>query len=143
MKLHDINPMSLIWGYPKESFYEYTKGKSFFVSEMRPSFAGLSICQHLNKANTAIYITDNMLGILFYKKKIKDILFFYKNKKDNLYTGICGSLFINVLAKTHNIEIKFYEGLKNESEEYKKISTDFPFINYYIESCDESFIGDD
>ena len=133
MKLHDINPMSLIWGYPKDSFYKYTKGESFFVSEMRPSCAGFFICQHLNKENTAIYITDNMLGILFYKKKIKD----------NLYTGICGSLFINVLAKTHNIEIKFYEGLKNESEEYKKISTDFPFINYYIESCDESFIGDD
>jgi methylthioribose-1-phosphate isomerase len=139
MKLVNIDPISLIWGYPSVSFLKATKGNMFFVPEMRPSLAGLVISESLCRENKTVYITDNMLGILFYKKKIKDIFFFYKYKKNNMYTGICGSLYVYALAKAHNVSIMLYEGENNKITEKKEIRNEFPFANYYIEALDESF----
>lgn len=83
MRLEKLNSLSLLWGIPsKEGLKKIKKTNSVFIPEMRPYILGLKVAEGLNKEGVKpIYVTDNMLGLLFYKQKIKEVLFFIKKWK--------------------------------------------------------------
>jgi hypothetical protein len=123
MHLNQISYLSLIWGMPSKEGLGEIKAKSFLilVPEMRPYLLGLEVTKKLRKKGIRhIYITDNMLGILFYKDKIKEVLFFYKEKNNNHFLGICGSLYVCLLAKLHQVSIKPLRGEKMELKDFDK-----------------------
>lgn len=108
MKLEDINDALLVWGYISGSSLSRIKQQGLvIVPEGRPYLTGL---RHnvilLKKENIDfVYCTDNMLGLLFYKNKIKKTLLFYRKLNKNGVTGICGSLYVCLLSKLHNVPI--------------------------------------
>ncbi len=114
MKLEEINNLILIWGMISDEGIEQLSAEFFYdenlhllVPEMRPYLLGLSISKRFKRSNIRhIYATDNMLGYLFYKNKIKKTLFFHKEIKPSGVLGICGSLYVCLLSSLHNVPIK-------------------------------------
>jgi methylthioribose-1-phosphate isomerase len=90
MRLDEINDGLLLWGLPSrqgvaaiKKRVEATQGLYVLVPEMRPTLLGLEIAKTLKKKSIKhVYATDNMVGILFFKNKVKEILFFYKDYRD-------------------------------------------------------------
>ena len=90
------------------------KGKTtVLVPENRPYMVGLKYnIPLLRRENVPlVYCTDNMLGALFYRGKIKELLLSYKEiRAEGIISG-CGSLFAVVLAHLHQVQIKgFVQG---------------------------------
>jgi hypothetical protein len=120
MRLDEMKEGLLLWGLPpRQRIAEIKKqvaeaqGLYVFVPEMRPSLLGLEVARRLAKENIKhLYATDNMLGILFFKQKIKEVLFFYKDLTDQKFWGICGSLYVCLLARLHHVSIKPLQGEK-------------------------------
>ena len=110
MKLQDVNNALLIWGVlSQDGLGQIKEGKSLvIVPENRPYFIGLRHNAGLLKKENInfVYCTDNMIGLLFYKNKIKETFFFYKELNNNGIIGGCGSLYVCLLSKIHNIPIK-------------------------------------
>lgn len=110
MKLKDLNNAILIWGIVSAQGIEELKqqGALVVVPETRPYLIGLKYtCQLLKKDNIDfVYCNDNVLGFLFYKGKIKQTLLFYKELSQEGIVGPCGSLYVALLSKLHNIPIK-------------------------------------
>jgi hypothetical protein len=120
MRLSEVQEGLLLWGLPsRQGIAEIKKkvragqGMHVLVPEMRPSWLGLTIAKRLQEEGIKhVYATDNMLGILFYKSKVKEVLFFYKELTDQHVIGICGSLYVCLLAHEHNVPIKPLQGDK-------------------------------
>ncbi len=120
MRLEEMKEGLLLWGLPtRQGIAEIkkqvaaTQGLYVLVPEMRPSLLGLEITKILTTEGIEhVYATDNMLGILFYKDKIKEVLFFYKDLADRHFSGICGSLYVCLLARLHSVPIKTMQGEK-------------------------------
>jgi translation initiation factor 2B subunit (eIF-2B alpha/beta/delta family) len=118
MRLSDLERAVLLWGVPSNEGIEAIKERVganrdlyFLVPEMRPHCLGLEVAKRLNEEGIKhTYATDNMLGILFYKNKVKEVLFFYKNVKGSHIVGTCGSLYVCLLAHVHNVPIKPIQG---------------------------------
>jgi len=114
VKLEEINNLILIWGMLSDEGIEQLSAEFFYyanlyilVPEMRPYLLGLSISKRLRGSNIRyIYATDNMLGYLFYKNKIKKTLFFHKEIRPSGVLGICGSLYVCLLSSLHSVPIK-------------------------------------
>ncbi len=120
MRLDEMEEGLLLWGLPSGQGIAVIKkkvataqGLYVLVPEMRPSLLGLEITKILTKEGIEhVYATDNMLGILFYKRKIKEVIFFYKDLRDQHFSGICGSLYVCLLARLHHVPIKTMQGEK-------------------------------
>jgi hypothetical protein len=120
MRLNEMKEGLLLWGLPsRQGIAEIKKkvvtaqGLCVLVPEMRPSLLGLEVAKRLIKASIKhVYATDNMLGILFFKHKVKEVLFFYKDLIDQHFSGICGSLYVCLLARLHSVPIKTMQGEK-------------------------------
>jgi hypothetical protein len=121
MRLSEVQEGLLLWGLPSRQGIAAVKKKAraeqggvcVLVPEMRPYLLGLTIAKRLEDEGIKnVYATDNMLGILFYKRKIKEVIFFYKELTDNHAVGICGSLYVCLLAHVHNVPIKPLQGEK-------------------------------
>ena len=118
MRLNELGEVVLLWGVPSDKEIAMVKERGevnrdlyVLVPEMRPQCLGLEIARRLNeKGIQHTYATDNMIGILFYQNKINEVLFFYKDLRDNHLVGICGSLYICLLAHLHNVPIKPIQG---------------------------------
>lgn len=110
MRLKEVDKALLIWGFlSREGLGQIRgEGKLVVVPENRPYLVGLRHNIPLLKKDNIpfIYCTDNMLGILFYKEKIKKTLLFYKELRKEGVVGICGSLYIVLLSKLHNVPIE-------------------------------------
>jgi translation initiation factor 2B subunit (eIF-2B alpha/beta/delta family) len=119
MRLDEMKEGLLLWGLPSPQAIAAIKkkvadqGLCALVPEMRPSLLGLEVAKRLTREGIKhLYATDNMLGILFYKRKIKEVIFFYKELTDHHAVGICGSLYVCLLAHVHNVPIKPLQGEK-------------------------------
>jgi hypothetical protein len=118
MRLSDVKSGLLLWGVPShQGIAEMTKdmeaekGMLVLVPEMMPYCLGLTIVKRLLEEGIRYaYITDNMLGVLFYKNKVKTLMFFYKELANHHMVGICGSLYVCMLAHLHNVPIKLRQG---------------------------------
>jgi translation initiation factor 2B subunit (eIF-2B alpha/beta/delta family) len=120
MRLSELQEGLLLWGLPSRQGIAVVKNKAqvdqgmyVLVPEMRPYWLGLTIAKRLQEEGIKnVYATDNMLGILFYKSKVKEVLFFYKELADQHVIGICGSLYVCLLAHEHNVPIQLLQGDK-------------------------------
>ena len=118
MRLNELEQVVLLWGLPSNNGIGEIKEQTeadrdlhILVPEMRPHCLGLEVAKRLNKEDIKhTYATDNMLGILFYKNKVKEVLFCYKKLTDHEIIGICGSLYVCLLAHIHNVPIKPLQG---------------------------------
>jgi methylthioribose-1-phosphate isomerase len=112
MKLKEIEKAILIWGPISNQGLSYLKEQKglVIIAENRPYMIGLKYNKPLLKKEGIkfVYCTDNMLGILFYKKKIKEAILFYEKKEEGKILAITGSLYFYLLAKLHNVAIKFF-----------------------------------
>lgn len=110
MRLDDIERMTIAWGPISEAaVFEFRKESSLIlVPEGRPYLLGLKYNIPLLKRENInfVYCTDNALGLLFYKGKIKQTLIFYRDKRNDGILSVTGSLYIALLSKLHNVPIK-------------------------------------
>ncbi|CAD7779386.1 MAG TPA: hypothetical protein ENI35_04125 [Candidatus Desulfofervidus auxilii] len=143
MRLEKLNSLSLLWGIPsKEGLKKIKKTNSVFIPEMRPYILGLKVAEGLNKEGVKpIYVTDNMLGLLFYKQKIKEVLFFYRQRQNGHFLGICGSLYVCLLSHLHQVPIKALKGeeidLRVFDQDASTIDGCLFFKNAAVEAKDE------
>ena len=150
MKLTESKEMIAIWGpVSQAAIAELKQSKSLIlIPEHRPFLLGLKHNLPLLKSEGVdlMYCNDNVLGLLFYKGKIKETLLFYKEKKEDGLICICGSLYVSLLSKLHNVPIKtFLQNNVDFSLLDKGASTlegkDFVLEenkeNYIIEASDE------
>jgi Initiation factor 2 subunit family len=120
MRLNEMKEGLLLWGLPsRQGLAEIKKqvaaapGLFVLVPEMRPSLLGLEVARRLAKEGIKyLYATDNMLGFLFFKQKVNEVLFFYKDLAEQNFSGICGSLYVCLLARLHGVPIKAMQGEK-------------------------------
>ncbi|MCM8756838.1 MAG: hypothetical protein NC817_02230 [Candidatus Omnitrophica bacterium] len=109
MKLKDIGNSFFVWGAISEDGLNYIKDKNkiVIVPENRPYLIGLNWNVPLleSKRIKFVYCTDNMLGILLFKRKVDELVIFYREIKDNGMVGICGSLYVSILSKLHNVNM--------------------------------------
>ena len=120
MRLNEMKEGLLLWGLPpRQGIAEIKKQIAaaqelyVLVPEMRPSLCGLEVARRLAEENIRhVYATDNMLGFLFFKHKVKEVLFFYKDLTKQQFSGICGSLYVCLLARLHRVPIKPRQGEK-------------------------------
>lgn len=110
MKLIDINDAVLIWGIVSQAGLLELKqeGRMVLVPENRPYLLGLkrNIPLLEKEGINFVYCADNVLGLLFYKGKIKKTILFYEEKTKKAIVGICGSLYVSLLSKFHNVPVK-------------------------------------
>jgi hypothetical protein len=148
MRLSDVKGLVLLWGIPSNHGIEAIKERaeancdlSFLVPEMRPHCLGLEVAKRLNKEGIKyVYATDNMLGILFFKNKVKEVLLFYKEMTDHEIVGISGSLYVCLLAHVHTIPIEPVRGgiagtsqAASSLDEYMRLQ-----YNGVLEAADEN-----
>jgi translation initiation factor 2B subunit (eIF-2B alpha/beta/delta family) len=120
MRLNEMKQGLLLWGLPSRQGIAEIKrklaaayGLYVIVPEMRPLLLGLEVVKRLTEEGiNHLYATDNMLGMLFFKYKVKEVLFFYKDLTEQCFSGICGSLYVCLLACLHNVPIKPLQGEK-------------------------------
>ena len=120
MRLNEMKEGVLLWGVPTGKGIKEIKERTqdnrdlyVLVPEMRPYLFGLEVARRLTEETIKhVYATDNMLGMLFFKQKIKEVLFFYKDLIDKNFSGICGSLYVCLLARLHHVPIKTMQGEK-------------------------------
>ena len=118
MRLNELEEVVLLWGVPSNEEIAMIKERGeanqalrVLVPEMRPHCLGLEVAKRLSDGGIQYtYATDNMLGILFYQNKVKEVLFFYKDATDSHIVGTCGSLYVCLLAHVHNVPIRPVQG---------------------------------
>lgn len=116
MKIKDVNRLTLIWGGLSKEGLSYLRNKAnkhnfvVLVPENRPYLLGLNYNIPLLEKEKIdlIYCSDNMLGFLFYKEKIEETILFCKEMAEKEVLGICGSLYVALLSKLHNIPVKVF-----------------------------------
>jgi len=153
MKLADINNAVLVWGPVSEQGLSCLKEKAklVIVAENRPYLTGLLHNAPLlkKKGIDFVYCNDSALGLLFYKKKISEVVIFYKEEKDSGFLTYSGSLYAALLAKLHGVSVRLFPAEKLNTEVLDKDASALEgktFIleengsNYIIEA-EEEFIG--
>jgi hypothetical protein len=134
LKIEEFDDLILIWGPLSREGISYLQEQEWngalrvLVPEHRPFLIGLAHNIPLLKKHgiPSVYCTDNMLGFLFYKRKISTLLLFCKDVGEEEMTGYCGSLFAVLLAKLHGTGIRVFhqdEGLVCRTED-ERIETD-------------------
>ncbi len=116
MKIKEVNRLTLIWGGLSGEGLSYLRNKAnknnfvVLVPENRPYLLGLNYnIPLLEKEKIAlVYCTDNMLGFLFYKRKIEETILFCKEMAEREVLGICGSLYVALLSKLHDVPVKVF-----------------------------------
>ena len=138
MKLEDIKRAVIIWGaVSSEGISELKKEPLVIVAENRPFLLGLkhNIPLLREAGINFLYCTDNIPGFLLYKGKIEKTYLFYREKSEQGLIGVCGSLYMGLLSKLHNVPIKFMAGSKIDLVNSDKDAStlggrDFVFQNY-------------
>ena len=110
MLLKDINQALLIWGIiPDDRLLQIKKqGRLVIVPENRPWMIGLKHNIPLLKGAGIdfVYCTDNMPGLLFNRQKITSTLLFCRQLKDEGIIGPCGSLYVALLSRLHQVPVE-------------------------------------
>lgn len=125
MKLTEAQEMILVWGPVTRSFLPRLREENslVLVPEGRPYLTGLKhTIPLLQQENVpCVYCTDNMLGLLFYKQKIKKTILFYYTRVKNGLEADSGSLYAGLLSKLHRVPV---EAVCNDEEKTAYIDRD-------------------
>lgn len=102
-----INTYTLIYGIPRDSFYQELEKENILISEMRPQLIGPKVLiNKLKKAGiNSTLISDNALGHMFFAGRIKRVYLF---GIDNKFP--CGAQTVKILADWHKIPIEILNG---------------------------------
>jgi len=109
MDIDKLNNSLFIWGalepahLPRLLKYNGT----VIIPEMRPYMIGLKHNLPLLKKQkiSAVYCTDNMLGILLFKRKISEVVILYHQKREDGISAASGALYTAQLASLHGVKI--------------------------------------
>jgi len=111
MRLEAIEKALLVWGPVSDEGITRIKQEGWLVvvPEGRPGMIGLRHNMiRLRRAGVkTVYCNDNVLGLLFYKKKIFKTFVFYKTKDEQGLTGFCGTLYAVLLSRLHQVTVEF------------------------------------
>ena len=114
MRLKELDNLILIWGVLSKESLGLLKEETVLVPENRPFLYGLKHNIPLLRENNIsfVYCTDNMIGYLFYRNKIKKTYLFYKEKTEKGLIGPCGSLYAGLLSRLHGVKVDAFLGAK-------------------------------
>ncbi|MDY6863040.1 MAG: hypothetical protein SV062_08630 [Thermodesulfobacteriota bacterium] len=127
MKIDEVDKLFLLTGIAKktslkEAFEIVNKEKNSYVllPELRPYLIGLNYHAPILKETGIpfVYITDNMAGYLFEKRKIKKTIFFYEKRTDKGLLGVTGSLYFCLLSAIHKVPIEPLPGGRVKLDEF-------------------------
>lgn len=109
MNLDTIHNAVLIWGSISAEGLDFLKQEKALaiVPEQRPYLLGIKRnIPLLQKAGIEfVYCSDNALGLLFYKNKIKKTVLFYQERNGNTIWALPGSLYVNILSQLHKVPV--------------------------------------
>ncbi len=114
MKIEQVNNALLVWGLLEEKTTAYIRQQERMVviPEMRPFFIGvrhnLPLLKMRNPAMT--YCTDNMLGLLFFRQAVAELLLVYTKEEARGIVAPSGSLYAGMLARLHGVKISLHQG---------------------------------
>lgn len=143
MKLKDINNAVLVWGIISGEGLKKIEQENcvVIVPENRPYLIGLKHNIPLFKKGDVrfVYCTDNTLGMLFYKDKIKKtIVFCGRQGEKNI--GICGSLYVYLLSKLHNVPVEILTQGKTDFSVLDRDVSTLGHKNFVLEEDREDFV---
>ena len=99
----------LVWGaISGEGLEQIREGQDLvIVPENRPSMTGLKYNIPLLRRHGIrfVYCTDNMVGLLFHRKKIRKTVIFYKQAVENGIIGVPGTLYAATLSHLHGVPV--------------------------------------
>jgi len=145
MRLDDLKDNCLlIWGAISEQGLEQLKaeGRLVIVPENRPHMTGLIHNAPLLRRHDVdfVYCTDNMLGLLFYKNKIKETFLFFRKFEENGITGVSGSLYAALLSRLHGVPIKTMPQAELEFESPDRDASSFSGKEFGLEPNENEII---
>jgi len=147
MILNEVQNSLLIWGSISTKGLSRIKEEArlVVVPENRPWMIGLihNIPLLMKEDIPAVYCTDNMLGLLFYRKKVKKTLLFYKEQNEEGIMGISGSLYATLLSRLHQIPIEIVEQGKLECHVSDKDATSLGRKEYILAQDDAVIAAED
>ena len=151
----NIKDATLVCGILTDEAIDYLKliNNVVILPEHRPFSFSLKKNRSLLEANNIKYVfcTDNMIGLLFYQQKIREIVFMYNSRSDKHYSAISGSFYFILLGYLHKCEIKkfhcnqiYSQGnesvLKiNDKEIINNINQDTYYLGYDLEKIPLDF----
>ncbi|MBN2119834.1 MAG: hypothetical protein JW734_02095 [Candidatus Omnitrophica bacterium] len=144
MKLVNAGKFILVWGPVSQEGLEELKreGLPVLVPENRPFLLGLKHNIPLFKESNInfVYCTDNMLGLLFYKGKIKKTFLFYRESDEQALAGICGSLYVALLSKLHNVRVEILNEAKVDLDRLDVDASSLEGKNFILQENKEEYI---
>ena len=147
MNLNDVKNSLLIWGPISTKGLSQIKeeGCLVVVPENRPWMIGLRHNVPLLKKEDipSVYCTDNMLGLLFYREKVKKTLLFYKKQKKEGIIGISGSLYVALLSRLHQIPIVIVDQGELDLDSSDKDAASLGGEKYILGQDDSVIAADD
>ncbi len=141
MKIEELKSSLIFWGNPKEDGISQIEEISslssldIIVCEMRPYLLGLDLFYKI-KRERKFYITDNMVGHLFFREKIEKVLLFYEKICKKGVLGMPGSLYIAQLARFHKVNIDIFKGEVLDEAKFKDKDAKSLDGDIFFESCD-------
>ena len=110
MKTAELNDAVLLWGCASENEVSDLLDSMLLVPENRPFMYGLRNNLPMLKQFDAkhVYCTDNMIGALYAKGKIRDTIVFYRQRiSPGVFLCPTGSLYVCLLSKLHDVDVLF------------------------------------
>lgn len=150
MTLNEIDKALLVWGPLSDDAALRLRsiGWLVVVPEGRPFMTGLRHnVPHLKKAGIKfVYVNDNSLGTLFNKGKISRTVIFYKEKNDKGIKGFCGTMYVAILSRLHDVAIELIPAKDLSSEGSVDVIGGKKYIlkekvNDFIVAAEDEFVG--
>ncbi len=121
----EMDHFFLLHGIPGEDFYLHLRDSLLFenhikvlIPEIRPYLYGSKIlaARLLKEDITPTIITDNMMGLFFYKGLVKKVYLFFKKARPDGLLAYPGATLVAILSRYHNVEIGILQGKEEVSE---------------------------
>jgi methylthioribose-1-phosphate isomerase len=118
---HERPKYVLVHGVPAETGYGLLSAavqnegiQSILVPEMRPQLWGARlVARELARCNVPVtLISDNMMGMLFAQKQIRNLVIFHTGPTASGPSAYCGSLLAAELAYAHGVAIDVHESCR-------------------------------
>ena len=107
MDIDRAKKLIVVWGKVSEegALWIAEQNQRVLVPEQRPYLLGLKYNAGVLESENIdwVYCTDNVLGLMFYEKRIDKVCLFCESIGGDKVEILSGGLYIALLAKIHNI----------------------------------------